>query len=137
MGFNQYLVGAVITSVIMICIFTFTSIAAWAEQRRKEREAFYRSEILKKLADSTGTQAQQVLEMMREQDRNQERRSREKQKLAGLILTGVGLSLCLMFYLMTPNEHHEWAIGLIPLLIGLALLVYNYGLAPRKEGGAD
>lgn len=130
---NPYLTGIVITSVIMITVFVFITVSTWAEQRRKEREAFYRSEVLKKLADSTGTQAQQVLEMMREQDRRLEQRSREKKKLVGLILTGTGLGLCLMFALTTPNQNHEWAIGLIPLLIGLAMLLYAYVLAPRPE----
>ena len=136
MDFNPYITGIVITSVCMVSVFTFVSVGAWARERRKEREAFYRGEILKKLADSTGTQAQQVLEMMREQDRAQERRSWEKKKLAGLILTGTGAGLIGMFALITPNENHEWAIGLIPLLIGLAMLLYSYVLGPRaaEEG---
>ena len=62
MDFNPYITGIVITSVCMVSVFTFVSVGAWARERRKEREAFYRGEILKKLADSTGTQAQQVLE---------------------------------------------------------------------------
>ena len=68
---------SILTSVMMISVFTFVSVAAWAEQRRREREAFYRSEGLKKLADATGDQARQVIEMMREQDRNKERQRRE------------------------------------------------------------
>jgi Flp pilus assembly protein TadB len=131
---NQYLVAIVITSVIMISAFTFVSVSAWADQRRREREAFYRSEVLKKLADATGTQAQQVLEMMREQDRDAERRLREGMKLAGLIMTGVGIGLIAMFALLTSNG--TWGIGLIPLLIGLALLVYTYVLAPRTPNGS-
>ena len=72
---------------------------------------------------------------MREQDRNAERQQRERQKLAGLIVTGTGIGLIGMFTLLTPNEHHEWAIGLLPLLIGLAMLLYAYVLAPRKTDG--
>ena len=69
MELNQYFTGAVITSVIMVCIFAYISVAVWAENRRREREAFYRSEVLKKLADSSGGQAQQVIDLMREQAR--------------------------------------------------------------------
>jgi hypothetical protein len=132
---NQYLVAIVITGIAMICSFTFASVSAWAKQRRKEREAFYRGEVLKKLTDSTGTQAQQIIEMLREQDRSAERQGREKRKLAGLILTGTGIGLIGMFSLVTPNQNHEWAIGLIPLLIGLAMLLYAYVLAPRTPDG--
>jgi ferric-dicitrate binding protein FerR (iron transport regulator) len=117
----------------MISIFTFVSIQVWADQRRKEREAFYRSEVLKKLADATGAQVQQVLEMMREQDRNKERREREGGKLAGLIVTGVGVGLSAMFALLAPGG--VWGIGLFPLFVGLALLLHNYVLAPRTPDG--
>src|SRR3982750_1170784 len=131
MVLNQYVIGAAITTVIMICLFTFISLAVGAEQRRREREAFYRSEVLKKLADSPGGQAQQVIEMMREQDRNDERKRREGGRLAGVIVTGVGIGLSAMFRLLAPGG--TWGIGLIPLFVGLALLLYNYVLAPRKE----
>jgi hypothetical protein len=103
----------------------------WAEQRRREREAFYRSEVLKKLADSTGEQVQQVREILREQDRNEERKGREGGRLAGVILTASGLGLIGMFAVLVPGG--VWSIGLIPMLIGVALLVYNYGLTPKGE----
>ncbi|HEY0553228.1 MAG TPA: DUF6249 domain-containing protein [Thermoanaerobaculia bacterium] len=131
--YSRDIVGTVITSVIMIAVFTFISVQVWAEQRRKEREAFYRSEVLRKLAESTGEQVQQVLDVMREQDHNEERQRREGGKLAGLIVTAVGIGLCLMFAFLTPGA--VWAIGLIPLLIGAALLIHNYVLAPRMEDG--
>jgi hypothetical protein len=131
--YSRDIVGIVITSVIMICVFTFISVKVWADERRKEREAFYRSEVLKKLADVTATQAQQVLDAMREQDRNEERRGREGGRLGGLIMTGVGIGLGAMFWLLAPGA--VWAIGLIPLLIGVALLIYNYLLAPRLPNG--
>lgn len=123
------ILAAIITSVIMIAIFSFVTVAAWAEQRRREREAFYRSEVLKKLAESTGEQARQVIEMMREQERNQERQRREGGRLAGVITTGVGLATSVMFAVLVPGG--VWGIGLIPLGVGLALLLYNYGLAPK------
>ncbi len=120
---------AIMTSVLMVSVFTFVTVAAWAEQRRREREAFYRSEVLKKLAESTGEQARQVIERMREQERNQERQRREGGRLAGVITTGVGLGTSAMFAVLVPGG--VWGIGLIPLGVGLALLLYNYGLAPK------
>src|ERR1700759_2728794 len=104
------IVGTIITSVIMIAVFTFVSVQVWAEQRRREREAFYRSEVLKKLADSTGDQVQQVREILREQDRNEERKNREGGRLAGVILTGSGLGLIGMFAVLVPGG--VWSIGL-------------------------
>jgi peptidoglycan/LPS O-acetylase OafA/YrhL len=113
-----------------VALFAFLSVAAWADQRRKEREAFYRSELLKKLADSTGGQAQEILAILREQDREAERKSREGMKLGGLITTVVGAALMIMFHFLTDGP--EWAVGLVPVFVGAALLFYAYVLAPRS-----
>jgi hypothetical protein len=112
-----------------VALFAFLSVAAWADGRRREREALYRSEILKKLADSTGETARQILTLIHAQDRNAERKSREGMKLGGLIVTVVGAGTMMMFRIMTPGA--EWAVGLIPFLVGVALLLYVYILAPR------
>jgi len=50
-----------------------------------------------------------------------------------VIVTGVGIGLSAMFALLAPGG--VWGIGLIPLLVGLALLLYNYVLAPRVRDG--
>jgi hypothetical protein len=120
--------------VALIAVFSFVSVAAWAEQRTKEREVFYRSEVFKKLADSSGEQAQQVLAMMREQERAAEERRREGLRLGGVVVTMVGVGLAVMLAVLSP-DNGAWAIGLIPLLVGVALLVYEYVLAPRKPAG--
>lgn len=117
----------ILPSVVLISVFAFVAVAVWAEHRRKEREAFYRSEVLKKLADVTGEQAQQVLAALREDDANQDRRQREGIKLAGAIVTPVGLGICGMLYLMAPD--HTWAVGLAPLTAGVGLLLYAFFLA--------
>ena len=112
-----------------VALFAFLSVATWADQRRKEREAFYRSELLKKLADASGGQVQEILEMLREQERDAKRKRREGMKLGGLITTVVGAGVLLMFRVMTQGP--EWSVGLVPLFVGVALLVYAYVLAPR------
>jgi len=117
--------------VLMICVFTFVSITVWADARRREREAFYRSEALKKVAESPGGVVTAALEMMREQERNDRRRRRESQKLGGLIVAAVGLGLIAFLTLVDPR-HPSYAIGFIPLLVGVALLGFAF-LAGDRE----
>ena len=113
-----------------IAMFGFFAVASWADARRRERESFYRSEVLKKLADSGSDGSNAALEMFREQQRTTERNRRETQSLAGLILTAMGLGL--MGLLKGVASHDgAWTAGLIPALIGAVLLIYSYGLAPR------
>jgi len=50
----------------LIALFTFLSIGAWTGARRKEREAYYKSEAIKKIAEMQGTTPEPVLQMLRE-----------------------------------------------------------------------
>jgi hypothetical protein len=117
--------------VAIICVFSFTSVTAWATARRKEREAYYKSETLKKLAESPGPAAAGVLELMREEERVARRREREGQRIGGLVVTGVGISLMCFFGAIAPRQPGLIFIGMIPLLVGVALLLYTYALAPK------
>jgi hypothetical protein len=49
-----------------IGLFTFLAIASWSDARRKEREAYYRSEAIKKLAEMQGNVPDSVLQLIRE-----------------------------------------------------------------------
>ena len=50
-------------------------------------------------------------------------RSASSQLRAGAINTGLGLGLMVFFYFMQGEEGWLWAIGAIPLCIGVAMLV--------------
>ena len=52
--------------IAAIALFTFLSVAAWTSARRKEREAYYKSEAIKKIAEMQGTTPEPVLQMLRE-----------------------------------------------------------------------
>jgi hypothetical protein len=118
-------------SVGAIALFSFVAVAAWADARRKEREAYYRSETLKKLAETQATGGSSALEFLREQDRLASRRQREGQKLGGLITTAVGFGM-MIFLRAVEHEKPAYLVGLIPLLVGVALLTYAYVLAPKE-----
>jgi len=63
---NGDLAEALGWSVGLIALFTFLSIAAWTSARRKERDAYYKSEAIKKIAEMQGTTPEPVLQMLRE-----------------------------------------------------------------------
>jgi hypothetical protein len=114
-----------------IATFGFFGVASWANARRRERESFYRSEVLKKLAEAGPDGSSAALEMFREQQRATVRNRLEIQRLSGLILAAVGLGL--MPLLKGVASHGAaWRSGLIPTLVGAVLLIYSYGLAPRQ-----
>ena len=129
---TNYLIPAVIGSLIPIAGIAFVAIAVWLGERRKEREAFYRSEVLKKIADSEGNAAQKAFEIMREQDLNAQIRRREGIKLGGLITMagGIGLSI---FLANMEIEQPVWLAGVIPVLVGAVLAGYAFFFAPKLE----
>jgi hypothetical protein len=114
-----------------IATFGFFAVASWVDARRREREAFYRSEVLKKLAEAGPDGSSAALEMFREQQRAAVKNRLESQRLSGLILAAVGLGLMPLLKGVASHES-AWLSGLIPTLVGAVLLVYSYGLAPRQ-----
>ncbi|MFQ5890697.1 MAG: hypothetical protein ACE5JR_11675 [Gemmatimonadota bacterium] len=115
-----------------VALYTFLAVASWSEERRREREAFCRSEILKKLADRPEADSRPFLEMIREEEDNAMRRPREGQKLGGFITAAVGLRLLIVPHEVV-GEARIWTVGLIPLFIGVVLSAYAFFLAPTPE----
>jgi len=119
-------------SVGAIALFViFLPTVNWIEARRKEREAFYKSETLRRLAESSGEGAKAALEMLREESRRERIKKREGLKVGGLIniAVGVGLIIFLRVLIGGHEENSPYLAGLIPGLIGVAMLIYVYFLA--------
>lgn len=119
---------ALFLSVGAIAVFSFVSVATWSDNRRREREAFYKSEALKKLAENPSADA---LAVLREEERIATRRRNEGIRLGGLITTATGLGVMAFFRLLV-DDRPVWAMGLVPLLIGLAMLAYSFLLTPKE-----
>jgi uncharacterized membrane protein YeaQ/YmgE (transglycosylase-associated protein family) len=133
MSANPVAITAISVGIIGgVAMFGFLGVAWWADARRREREAFYRSEVLKKVAEAGEAGSSAALEMYRDQQRTAGRNRLESQRLAGLILAAVGVGLLLLLKGVATNE--AWRAGLIPALMGAALLIYSYVLAPRPTG---
>lgn len=119
----------VFLSVGAVSLFSFIAVASWADARRREREAYYRSEMLKKVAETQGGQA--VVDLLRDERRDELVQHREGLKLAGLITAAVGVGFMIF---MSQMEHKQpvYLVGLIPLLIGVVMLVHAFFIAQRE-----
>jgi len=124
-------VAVAIPVVGSIALFSFLAVASWSDARRRERETYYKSETLKKIAESSGEGAKAAIELIREQEKSAVRRRREGMKLGGLITAVVGIGVMALLRGLVPSEP-VYLAGLIPLLIGLALLTYTFALAPKE-----
>lgn len=116
-------------SVGALALFSFIAVASWSDARRKEREAYYKSETLKKISESQGSAA--VLDLLREEQKQAVVKRREGLRLGGLVNIAVGVGLIIFLAGLVGNER-IYLVGVIPLLIGVALLGYSLFLAPRE-----
>ena len=112
-----------------VALFSFLAVIGWAEERRKEREAYYRYEFRKKLVDAGEMNAGQVQELIQYEFETEQARRRQNLVAAGFILTGVGLGM--LFGLQFIRDEDVWMVGGIPLFIGLGILAYAIFYAPK------
>jgi hypothetical protein len=52
--------------------------------------------------------------------------------IGSLIVLAVGLGLSITFYFVEPHENH-WVMGILPVLVGLALLASSMVVWPRGK----
>jgi hypothetical protein len=130
---NMIPIAAMFIPVVgSIALFSFLGVASWSEARRKEREAYYMSETLKKIAESSGEGATSALELLREKQRYHVKNRLEGMKLGGLITAAVGIGVMALLHGIANEDGPVYLVGLIPLLIGLALSVYAFVLVPKE-----
>ena len=124
----------VFLAVAAIALYSYLSINSFVNGRRKEREAYYKNETVRRLTESQGAGADAAIALMREEDRLWTIRRLEGTKLGGLITTGVGIGLMIFLGIANDDNHLIGvAIGIVPLMVGLALLLYAYRLSPKYK----
>jgi hypothetical protein len=167
-------------TLIIIALCSFLAVRSWVKARQKEREAFYRAEAVKKIAEMQGNIPESVLsllragiqessaaklwfgpdvtnplhpayrrslivktladmpdsaaavqEFMREEQAFFAQRWIESCKLGGLVTLGGGIGLLVVLRFVDEAEPIYLA-GLIPILVGVALLVYPFLAKPTS-----
>ncbi len=114
-----------------LAVFGYLAAHEWTESRRKEREEFYRSETLRRYSE--GNQPDMLAQFLAEEKaaRHEMRvQQRESLRLGGLVAMMAGIGLGVMLAGIAP-EHRLYLVGLVPFLVGLAVLIYVYLLAPK------
>jgi len=129
MGLWMFLsVGAVSLFVI------FIPLVSWIDSRRKEREAFYKADTMRRLAEGSGEGAKAALQLMREEERIKRTKTLEGIKIGGLVNLAAGIGIMIFLRSITGGESSSpYLCGLIPGLVGVALLVYAMFMAAPVE----
>ena len=107
-------------TVVGTAVFAFISVVVWLDARSKERQAHYRSENVSKIT-AAGDPAG-ALEYLRELERGDAAEARGGTRIGGLVTIAVGVGLMIFLHQLVPGTA-VYLVGLIPLLIGVALLI--------------
>lgn len=122
-------------SIGAIALFSFLSVASWAGTRQAEREAYYKAEMMKKIAE-IGGERNPALEYLREQERIAAAKKLGGYKAGGLVVSGLGLGV-MIFLRALIRDQPIYLCGTIFLFIGLALLAYALWFAPERAMAAS
>jgi hypothetical protein len=116
-----------------LALFSFLAVASWSGSRQKEREAYYKNDMLKKLAESQGPGANSALELMREEARITTVRMKQGLQIGGLITGAAGLGVVIFLRALLGPEQGVYLCGLIPLFVGVALVASSYLVKTASE----
>jgi hypothetical protein len=122
-------------SIGAVALFAvFIPLVVFFESRRKEREAFYRAETLRRVTEAAGDSAKAALELLHEEERLRSVKQLEGMKVGGLVNVGLGVALLIFLrFLLGGGPGSPYLCGLIPAFVGLALLCYALFMAPKPE----
>ena len=126
------IIGVCIPIVAIISVFTMIIFAIRFGTQRKEREAFYRAENLRRITESSGECAKAAIDLLKEEERLKRIKDREGMKIGGLVCVGVGIAL-LIFLQALIHDEPVYLCGLIPGFVGVALLSYVFFMAGPVE----
>lgn len=109
-------------AVTSTAFLTFISFVIWVEGRRKEREAHYRDEMTRRIADAADPAP--ILEYVRATARADAEQVRLKARVAGLITFAGGLGLTIFLHQLVSTAA-VYLVGLIPIFVGVVLLILS------------
>lgn len=130
---NEHVAQFVFLAAAAVGLFAFLSAAAWAGTQASYRKQRDRYALLKSLAELPGENATLVLDMLRA-DEERARRRREDEERRGHLIGSVvclAVGVGLMVMLRSVSQGAAWTVGLIPFLVGVALL--PFGLRRRAS----
>jgi len=122
-------IGTLIPAISIVAVFTFVAIAAWSDNRRRERESLYRHETYRKMLEQPGESVKAVENMMRQEEILREHKRVFGLKLAGMICIAAGIGTGIFLYFVELEEP-IYLVALIPLLTGVVLVLSGRFMAP-------
>lgn len=119
-------------TVVAAAAMSLVAVLGWLTLRKREREAHYRSEAVRRISESGDSAA--ALEIIRELQKAEVSRMRNGARIAGLVTIAAGLGLMVFLAAAVVGAQGPiYLVGLIPILVGVALLIFTELIAKPKS----
>src|ERR1035437_2170334 len=94
------IIGVCVPIVAIISVFTMIIFAIWFGTRKREREAFYKAETMRRITESSREGAKAAIDLLREEEHLKRIKAREGMKIGGLICLAVGVALIIFLRML-------------------------------------
>jgi hypothetical protein len=115
-----------------VALFSMVAVASWASARQKERESYYKNDMLKKIAESQGPGVASAVELMREEAKIATIRTKQGLKIGGLVMIAIGIGLLIFLHALITDAP-IYLVGVLVFLIGAALFASSYVVTSPVE----
>jgi hypothetical protein len=123
-------------AAVMLGLFAFLAVSAWASSQRDRREMKYRYELYQRMLEHPGPVADEVRTLLeRDAERRQAAEMADKRS-GGFVVLAVGIGLGTALYFLVPGKP-VYLVALVPGLVGVVLLmgVLRRGGSSREQNG--
>jgi hypothetical protein len=121
-------------AAVMLGLFAFLAVSAWASSRREQREMELRYELYRRMVEHPGPEADAVRALLaKDAEQRQENAITEKRR-GGLVVLAVGIGFGTFLYYIAPDRP-VYLLALVPTLVGLVILVSGFAMARRSKSG--
>ena len=109
-------------AAVMLGLFAFLAVSAWASSQRDQREMKYRYELYQRMVEHPGPAADEVRALLeRDAERRQAAEIADKRS-GGFVTLAVGIGLGTFLYFLVPGKR-VYLVALVPALVGVVLLM--------------
>lgn len=119
------------SAAVMLGLFAFLAVSAWASSQRDQREMKYRYELYQRMVEHPGPVADEVRTLLEKDAEHRLAAEIADKRSGGFVVLAVGIGLGTALYFLVPDQP-VYLVGLVPGFVGVVLLMG----ALRDQGGA-
>jgi hypothetical protein len=121
-------------AAVMLGLFAFLAVSAWASSRREQREMELRYELYRRIVEHPGPEADAVRTLLSKDDHQRQAAAAARKREGGLTVLAVGIGFGAFLYFIAPRSG-VYVLALVPILVGLVILLVGSKVPQRSNGG--